>query len=82
LYIAGDAPNSARALANTRALCDDHFPSAYKLEIVDLLEHPERGLNDGVIVTPTLLRLFPLPVRRLIGNLSDTHRVLLALGAR
>jgi circadian clock protein KaiB len=79
LYIAGDAPNSVRAIANTKALCDDHFRDGYQLEIVDLLTHPLRALTDGVIVTPTLLRLCPLPVHRVIGNLSDTSRVLLAL---
>lgn len=81
LYIAGRAPNSVRAIANCRAICDEHFAAAYELEIVDLLDQPERALADGVIVTPTLLRLLPTPVR-VIGNLSDPSQVLLALSHR
>ncbi len=80
LYIAGDAPNSLRAVGNARAICDEHFASRHELEIVDLLEHPRRAVADGIIVTPTLLKLSPLPAQRVIGNLSDTHQVLLALG--
>jgi circadian clock protein KaiB len=79
LYVAGNAPNSLRAIANVKAICMEHFASGHELEIVDLLEHPERAWADGVIVTPTLLRLFPLPPQRMIGNLSDTSQVLLAL---
>ena len=82
LYIAGHAPNSVRAIANIKAICDEHFASRHELEIVDLLEDPRRGLADGIIVTPTLLRLLPLPVQRVIGNLSDTSQVLLALAGR
>ena len=82
LYIAGNAPNSLRAIANCRAICDEHFASGHELEIVDLLEHPRRALADGVIVTPTLVKLLPLPVQRVIGSLSDTNQVLLALSSR
>jgi circadian clock protein KaiB len=78
LYVAGQSPNSMRAIANCRAICDEHFASGHELEIVDLLEHPERALADGVIVTPTLLKLLPPPIR-VIGNLSDREQVLLAL---
>ena len=79
LYIAGNAPNSVRAVANARAICDEHFASGHELEIVDMLEHPLRALADGIIVTPTLLRLLPLPVQRVIGSLSDTKQLLLTL---
>ena len=82
LYVAGHAPNSVRAVANVRAICDEHFASGHKLEIVDVLEHPRRALADGVIVTPTLLKLLPLPVQRVIGSLSDTNQVLLALSSK
>ena len=61
LYVAGHAPNSVRAVANVRAICDEHFASGHELEIVDLLDHPKRALADGIIVTPTLLKLLPLP---------------------
>jgi len=80
LYVAGNAPNSVRAIANARAICEEHFNGSHDLEIVDLLDHPVRGLADGIVVTPTLLKLMPLPVQRVIGNLSDTSQVLLALG--
>ena len=79
LYTAGSAPNSLRAVENARAICEEHFQSKYVLEVVDLLQHPLRALEDGIIVTPTLLRIWPLPVMRLIGNLSDAQRVLQAL---
>jgi circadian clock protein KaiB len=82
LYVAGNAPNSLRAIANLKAICKQHFASAHALEIVDLLEHPRRGQADKIIVTPTLLRLLPLPVQRLIGDLSDTNQLLLALTIR
>jgi circadian clock protein KaiB len=79
LYVAGDAPNSRCAIANAKAICDAHFPAAYKIEIVDMLESPLQALADGVLVTPTLVRLAPLPVRRVIGNLSDSSQVLRTL---
>ena len=79
LYVAGNAPNSLSAVANARAICNAHFAAAHELEIVDMLQHPRRALADGVIVTPTLLKLLPLPVQRVIGNLSDTAQVLLIL---
>ena len=76
LYVAGDAPNSLCAIANLKAICDAHFPAAHKLEIVDMLQSPLRALADRVVVTPTLLRLSPGPLRRVIGNLSDRSQVL------
>ena len=79
LYVAGNAPNSVRAMAHIRAICDEHFASEHELEIVDLLKYPHRALADRIIVTPTLLKLVPLPVQRVIGSLSDTNQVLLAL---
>jgi circadian clock protein KaiB len=81
LYIAGDAPNSVAAITNLRTICAQHFESRHELEIVDLLTHPERALADGIIVTPTLLKLSPVPVRRLLGSLSDTKQVLIALAS-
>lgn len=79
LYIAGNAPNSLLAVANCRAICAAHFDNV-DLEIVDSFEDPERALADGIIVTPTLLKLAPKPGQRLIGNLSDTQQVLMSLG--
>ena len=79
LYVAGNAPNSLRAVANAKTLCEEHLTVPCELEVVDLLENPRRALADGIIVTPTLLRLHPLPIQRVIGNLSDTQQVLLTL---
>ena len=80
LYFAGQAPNSVLAIANAKAICEDHYVSGYKLEIVDLMEHPLRGLTDGIVVTPTLVRLLPKPTRKVIGTLNDRKQVVLALG--
>ena len=82
LYVAGSAANSVRAIANAIAICDEHFAAKYTLEIVDLLVAPQRALADGIIVTPTLLKVSPSPVQRLIGNLSDTEQVVRTLEAR
>ena len=82
LYVAGNAPNSVRAISNAQALCDAHFPSHYELEIVDLLDHPQQALNDGVIVTPTLIRLLPLPTQKVVGTLSNAEQLLLVLAGR
>ena len=79
LYVSGNAPNSVRAIANIKAICDMHFAAAHDLEIVDILENPQQALADGVIVSPTLLKLLPIPTARLIGDLSDTIRVLQTL---
>ena len=80
LYVAGNAPNSVQAIHNAQAICEAHFAGAYELDIVDMLAHPERAMTDGIIVTPTLLKLSPTPSQRVIGNLSDTARVLAMLG--
>ena len=80
LYVAGTAPNSLRAIANLHALCAEHLPGRSEVEIVDALEEPLRTLDDGVLVTPTLLKLAPGPVRTLIGDLSDRASVLLVIG--
>ncbi len=79
LYVAGNAPNSLRATGNAKAICEEYFHGRYELEVVDMIEFPRRALADGIIVTPTLLKLTPLPVQRVIGNLSDTDRVLMVL---
>ena len=80
LYVAGNAPNSLRAISNIKALCAEHLASQPELEIVDMMAHPRRALADGVIVTPTLLRVRPLPFHRVVGNLDDAKQVLLLLG--
>ena len=79
LYIAGNAPNSLRAIENLKVFCADKLFAGYELEIVDLLKEPRRALADGIVVTPTLLKVSPSPVKRLIGNLSDAASVLRTL---
>jgi circadian clock protein KaiB len=80
LYVAGDGPNSVAARANLRRLLAHCEPSTYSLEIVDCLREPIRTLQEGVLVTPTLVRLEPTPSRTIIGTLSDTTQVSEALG--
>ncbi len=80
LYIAGTAPNSVKAIANLEAICRQYLQDGYKLEIVDVCEHPQRALDDGIVVTPSLAKVSPAPFSNVIGNLSDTSTVLAALG--
>jgi circadian clock protein KaiB len=80
LYIAGGAPNSLQAIANLEAICQEYLKDVHKLEVVDVLEHPRRAMAEGVLVTPSLAKLSPLPAASVIGNLSDKAKVLLALG--
>jgi circadian clock protein KaiB len=80
LYVAGRAPNSVKAIANLEAICRRHLKDSYKLEIVDVCEHPHRALTDGILVTPSLTKVSPGPASNVIGNLSDTGSVLAALG--
>jgi circadian clock protein KaiB len=80
LYIAGGAPNSVQAIANLEAICREYLKDGHKLEVVDVLEHPQRAMAEGVLVTPSLAKLTPLPSATVVGNLSDKARVLLALG--
>jgi circadian clock protein KaiB len=80
LYIAGDALNSAQAVANLTALCRAYLSDRYDIEVVDVFRQPKRALLDGIIMTPTLVKLAPSPVRRIVGTLSQTQPLLLALG--
>ena len=80
LYIVGGAPNSVQAIANLGAICRQYLKDGYRLEVVDILEHPRRAMADGVLVTPSLRKLAPLPSANVVGNLSDKVKVLLALG--
>jgi circadian clock protein KaiB len=80
LYVAGDTPNSQQAEENLRAICRTHLSGQHEIEIVDVLREPKRALADAVFMTPTLLKLAPLPTRRIVGTLSQLSTVLLALG--
>ena len=80
LYVAGDAPNSVRAIANLYALCREHLPDRHEIEVVDVLRDSRRALADGVLLTPMLVKLLPAPQREIVGTLSHTQVVLHSLG--
>jgi circadian clock protein KaiB len=80
LYVVGNTPQSSRAISNIKAICEAHLKDRCTLTVVDLYAEQHRAQEDQIVVAPTLVRLTPLPVRRLIGDLSDTARVLSGLG--
>jgi circadian clock protein KaiB len=80
LYVAGDTQNSALAVANLNVLCREHLLELHEIEIVDVLREPKRALADGIFMTPTLVRLLPAPVKKIVGTLSQMQVVLQALG--
>jgi circadian clock protein KaiB len=80
LYVAGDAYNSAQALSNLTTLCQIHLPDRHQIEIIDVLTDPKRAHSDGILLTPTLVKLGPAPVRRIVGTLNQHEIVLRALG--
>ncbi|MEX2123278.1 MAG: circadian clock KaiB family protein [Woeseia sp.] len=82
LYVAGQTPRSVTAIANLKSLCDEHMPGRYHIEIVDLAAHPQLARSDQIVAIPTLVRKLPEPIRRIIGDLSNTERVLVGLQLR
>lgn len=80
LYVAGTGPNSTAALSNLQQFCQTHLPERHEIEVVDVFRHPERALSDGVLLTPMLVKLSPLPERKIIGSLSQDDVLLQALG--
>lgn len=79
LYVAGTTPRSSRAIRTIRAICEEHLEGRYRLEIVDIYQRPALARDEQIVATPTLIRELPPPLRRLIGDLSDTDRVLVGL---
>ena len=79
LYVAGQTPKSRRAIANLTVLCDQHLKGRYRIEVVDLLEHPELARGAQIVAIPTLVIKLPKMVRTIIGDLSDTDRALLGM---
>jgi circadian clock protein KaiB len=79
LYVAGQSPKSLVAFANLKTLCEEHLAGQYELEIVDLMEHPSRARSDDILAIPTLVRSLPTPMRKIIGDLSNTELVLVGL---
>jgi len=82
LYIAGQTPKSLRAIENLTVICEEHLAGQYEIEVIDLLEQPRLAKGDEIVAVPTLIRALPEPVRRIIGDLSDTERVLVGLQVR
>jgi circadian clock protein KaiB len=82
LYIAGYTPKSVEALANLRRICEEHLAGQYKLEVIDLLKTPRLGRGDQILAIPTLVRTVPEPMKKIIGDLSNTERVLVGLNIR
>jgi circadian clock protein KaiB len=82
LYIAGDTQNSIMALANLSALCELRLPKHHKIEVVDVLREPKRALAEGIFMTPTLVKLAPAPVQKIVGTLEQLDRVLGVVGLR
>ncbi|MFN2475387.1 MAG: circadian clock KaiB family protein [Chthoniobacterales bacterium] len=79
LYVAGSTPQSSRAIQNLKAICEANLPDRYVLTVVDLYAQPERAREEQIVVAPTLIRQSPLPIRRVVGDMSNTARVLAAL---
>lgn len=82
LYVAGQTPNSLIAFDNLRKICDDHLESQYAIEVIDLLKNPQLAIDHQIVAVPTLIRKLPTPVKKIIGNLSDTEKVLVGLDLR
>lgn len=82
LYVAGQTPKSLRAFANLRRICEEHLGNRYEIEVLDLLENPQLAAGDQILAIPTLVRRLPPPITRIIGDLSDTERVLVGLDLR
>jgi circadian clock protein KaiB len=79
LYVAGQSPRSISAITNLRRICEEHVPGRYELEIIDLVRNPELAKADDIVAIPTLIKKLPIPVGRIIGDLSATERVLVSL---
>ncbi len=79
LYIAGKTPKALTAFANLKKICEEQLNGRYSIEVIDLLENPQLGAADQILALPTLVRKVPVPMRKIIGDLSDTERVLVGL---
>ena len=79
LYVAGQTPKSLAAIANLQRICAEHLPGQYVVEVVDLRKDPKLAREHSIVAIPTLVRELPVPLRKLIGDLSDTHKVLVNL---
>lgn len=82
LYVAGQTPKSLTAFANLKKICEKHLEGKYRLEVIDLLKNPQLSRGDQILAIPTLVRKLPEPIKKIIGDLSDTERVLVGLDLR
>ncbi|HEY0678721.1 MAG TPA: circadian clock KaiB family protein [Chitinophagaceae bacterium] len=82
LYIAGNTPKSVTALNNLKKYCEEHLKGEYKIEVIDLLVHPQLAAGDQILAIPTLVRKVPVPIRKIIGDLSNEEKVLVGLNIR
>jgi circadian clock protein KaiB len=79
LYVTGTTPQSVKAISNIKQICEEHFKGRYDLEVIDLYQHPNLAKGEQIIAAPTLIRKLPLPLRRIIGDMSGTKSVLVGL---
>lgn len=82
LYVAGQTPKSAQALRNLQHICEEHLQGRYEIEMIDLLLNPQLAAGDQILAVPTLVRRLPEPIKKIIGDLSNTERVLVGLDLR
>jgi circadian clock protein KaiB len=82
LYVAGQTANSVRAIANIKRICEEHLDANYTLEVIDLYQQPQLAKGEQIVAVPTLIKKLPPPLRRLVGDMSDTARVLVGLDIR
>jgi circadian clock protein KaiB len=82
LYVAGQTPRSIAAMINLKRICDEHLPGRYIIEVIDLVKNPQLAAGDQIFAIPTLVRTFPEPMKRIIGDLSDAARTLVGLDLR
>ena len=82
LYVAGQTPKSLAAFANLKKICEEHMPGQYHIEVIDLLKKPQLASGDQILAIPTLVRKLPEPIKKIIGDLSNTERVLVGLDLR
>ncbi|MDD1677710.1 MAG: circadian clock KaiB family protein [Methanomicrobiales archaeon] len=82
LYVAGQTPKAITAFSNLKKICEEHLAGKYRIEVIDLLENPQLARGDQIVALPTLVRNLPQPIRKIIGDLSNTERVLVGLDLR
>jgi len=82
LYVAGQTPKSITAFQNLKKICEEHLAGRYRIEVIDLMEHPQLAAGDQIIAIPTLVRKLPSPLRKIVGDLRNTERALVGLNLR